>query len=122
MAVGMLFMPETPSYLLSRDKPEAARRSLQFLRGSDYNVEDELAAIRAANEKSMAVGSITIWQLCSERVYAIPMLLMLAIMFFQQYSGINAIFFYLNTIFEQANTGMDSGLSSTLVSLVRVSF
>ena len=68
----------------------------------------------------MSVGSITFKQLCTERVYAVPMLLMLAIMFIQQYSGINAIFFYLNTIFEQADTGMDAGLSSTMVSLVRV--
>ena len=117
----MIFMPETPSYLLAQNQGNSAQKSLRFLRGKNYNVDHELAVITESIEKEKSVGSITFKQLCTKGVYAKPMLLMLAIMFFQCYCGINAIYFYLNTIFEQANTGIDPGLSATLVSLVRVS-
>jgi len=39
---------------------------------------------------------------------------------FSEYSGINAVLFYLTDIFNAANSSMDSGLSATLVTLVQV--
>ena len=77
----------------------------------------------------------------SKPMYFKPMLIMLALMFFQQvrvwhykiqkperetlhfpsqFSGINAVLFYLTDIFKKADTGLSEGLSATIVTLVQV--
>lgn len=40
--ICMLFMPETPNYLVSQSKPEKAAKSLAKLRGSTCNVQREV--------------------------------------------------------------------------------
>lgn len=42
LAIVMFFMPESPVYYLKRGKEEKARKSLQFFRGKDYNIDDEI--------------------------------------------------------------------------------
>jgi len=53
-------------------------------------------------------------------MYLLPGLMMMALMFFQQYAGINAVLFYLTDVFNAANSGLDPGLSATLVTLIQV--
>ena len=38
----MFFMPSSPVYLISQDKEEEARKALQWLRGSNYDIEKEI--------------------------------------------------------------------------------
>lgn len=38
----MIFMPESPNYLVSKEKPEKAVKCLRQLRGSTYDVEREM--------------------------------------------------------------------------------
>ena len=45
---------------------------------------------------------------------------MMTLMFLQQYSGINAILFYLQAIFDKAGTEISTGLQATIVSLDQV--
>ena len=40
--VVMFFLPESPVFLLSQDREEEARKTLQWLRGSSYNTEREI--------------------------------------------------------------------------------
>lgn len=39
------FQPETPSYLIKKGKYDQAKKSLEKLRGKNYNVEAELSKI-----------------------------------------------------------------------------
>ena len=55
------------------------------------------------------IGSICIWTLLTEGRYLKPFLIAMALMFFQQFSGVNAIMFYTQTIFEKAGTKLDPG-------------
>ena len=40
--IGMRSLPETPNYLVSKQKPEKAIKSLAKLRGSEYNLQKEI--------------------------------------------------------------------------------
>ena len=75
MALGLVFMPRSPIFLLSKGKVEEAKKSLLFLRGPDFDVNSELKAMEASLEDSKAVGSISIFTLLTNRIYLMPFII-----------------------------------------------
>ena len=120
MAICMFFMPESPVYLLSKDKEDEARMSLQWFRGSNHDVTSELKQMKANVEHQASLGSVTVMELITKPVYRKPTLIMLALMIFRQTTGINAVLFYLTDIFIRADTGFSSELQALIVSIVQV--
>jgi hypothetical protein len=66
MAIGMLFIPESPRWLLQMDQEEKARKALRWLRPHPELVDAELADIKAVidAEKALAEGTeiMDIWR------------------------------------------------------------
>ena len=126
----MLFTYETPRWLFSHHKEFQGIRVLKFLRGPDAHITKEISQIKAAIRRRYSIME----QLMEfrHRAVFIPFLLALMLMFFQQFSGINAVIFYASDIFKQAgipsaNVNLVSALSigvvqvlSTLVSVFLV--
>lgn len=113
------FMPESPSYLISKDRKDAAAKSLKWLRGSQYDYSVELAELQAeceADKKNKVSLSAALSRTATKKALFIS----LSLMFFQQMSGINAIIFYTKDIFADANTGIDPGLASIIVGIMQV--
>merc|ERR1719192_736334 len=56
----MFFMPSSPVYLISQDKEEEARKALQWLRGSNYDIEKEIQQIKddLAGQKETGTASL----------------------------------------------------------------
>ena len=44
-AIAMLLMPESPVYLLKKGWIDSARKSLQWLRGPKYDIENEILQV-----------------------------------------------------------------------------
>ena len=85
MAIGLVFMPRSPVFLLSKGKEEEAKKSLRFLRGPNFDVNSEMKVLEASLEESKAVGSISIVSLLTNRVYLKPFLIsMVSSTIFQQ--------------------------------------
>ena len=101
----MLFIPETPHYLVTEKKYEAARTSLEFLRGHAY-IENELAEVQESVEDSARTRATAKDLLKPQNLK--PLLISVLLMFGQQFSGMNAIMFYGVTIFEAAHTNLNS--------------
>ncbi|KAF7687386.1 solute carrier family 2, facilitated glucose transporter member 8 [Silurus meridionalis] len=118
MLVCMCFMPETPRYLLSRGKRHEAEEALRFLRGRDTPVEWECARIEAASQYEER--SLTQADLKDPGVYK-PLGVGIMMMFLQQFTGINAIMFYAETIFEQAHF-QNGNVASVIVGVTQVIF
>ena len=116
-AVLMLFIPETPHYLLTERKYEAARTSLEFLRGHAY-IENELAEIQESVEDSARTRATASDLLKPQNLK--PLLISILLMFGQQFSGMNAIMFYGVSIFEAAHTSLDSFLENIIMAIVQV--
>ena len=117
----MLFMPESPYHMIMKGNESGARNSLQWLRGKAYNIEPEMEEMKKTHKEQMEIGTVSIGEFLSKREYILPCLIMLALMFFQQYSGINAVLFYLTDIFISAGSDLDPGLAAFLVTLMQVS-
>lgn len=118
LMVCMCFMPETPRFLLSQGKRREAEEALRFLRGPDAPVEWECARIEDACEEQGS--SLQMSDLRDPGVYK-PLIIGVFLMIFQQMTGINAIMFYAETIFEQAHF-KESDLASVIVGLIQVVF
>ncbi|CAL4073794.1 unnamed protein product [Meganyctiphanes norvegica] len=114
----MLLGKESPVYLLIKGRCEEAKTSLQYFRGKNYPVDDEFKEMRQSVNLAMQ-NKIQLSDLLKP-YYLKPMGISLMLMFYQQFSGINAIMFNLVTIFETTGSSMSTTLSSCLVALVQV--
>lgn len=111
MSLLMFGMPETPQWLLSKNRNDEAEASLKKLRTTAINQELEVMT-QSANNATQA-GSQYSFQMITSREFYKPFTFAIALMFFQQFSGINAVLFYQTDIFKKASPTSDA-LQSTI--------
>ncbi len=109
LAVVMFFMPESPFYLVTKGRYDEAEKSLQWLRGKDYNPKHDVEVLKQAQEDEKATGAVTVKELLTKRRYLQPLLIVVGLMFFQQFSGVNFVIFYTQEIFVDAGSDLDQG-------------
>ncbi|XP_029776664.1 solute carrier family 2, facilitated glucose transporter member 8 isoform X2 [Suricata suricatta] len=112
MLLLMCFMPETPRFLLTQHRRQEAMAAMQFLWGSEHIWEEP--PVGAEHQGFRLV------QLRLPSIYK-PFIIGVSLMAFQQLSGINAVMFYAETIFEKAKF-KDSSLASVIVGTIQVLF
>src|SRR5699024_7350739 len=105
MTIFMFFMPETPSWLLAHNRRDDAEESLKRLRGPGSDTKQEMAQLEE-QAKLLDRQSFSM-SLYMERLHLHPLLLAMGIMFFQQFSGINAVRFYTTDIFKEAGSHIE---------------
>ncbi|WP_286009958.1 sugar porter family MFS transporter [Larsenimonas salina] len=128
LVIGMIFLPKSPRWLASANRPEEARRVLMRLRGHNKEeVDEEMARI----EESLKVDHAG-WRLFRRnsnvrRSVGLGMLLQ----FMQQFTGANVILYYAPRILELAGYGSATeqlwgtvmiGLVMTLATFIAIGF
>lgn len=63
-------------------------------------------------QEELDAGSISLKTMLTEEVYWKPLAVVIMLMFFQQFCGINAVLFYTQTIFQDAGSDMDPGMDA----------
>jgi len=115
-----LRLPESPRYLVEADREEEARSVLQSIYVED--VAPKLDAIRRSLDDDD--GRSRLADLRARGSGLLPIVWIgIGVAVFQQFVGINAVFYYSNLIWE--SVGFDAGdafLTSTIISLVNVVF
>lgn len=128
LAVGMIFLPESPRYYVLKDELNEAAKSLSFLRGlpiEDPRLLEELVEIKATYDYEASFGPSTLLD-CFKTSENRPKQVLriftgIAIQTFQQASGINFIFYYGVNFFN--NTGVDNSYLVSFISYaVNVAF
>ncbi|XP_063925882.1 facilitated trehalose transporter Tret1-like [Zophobas morio] len=112
--VTFAFQPETPAYCLSKGLYDDALKSLVRLRGTSHNNEAELAEIEGALKESLE-NTISMSQTLRKKANLMAFLIAFALMFFQQFSGINAVILYTSDIFTSAGANLDAKTAAIIV-------
>ena len=112
-------IPETPRYLLMRDRKQEALQSLAWLRGPVADIDEECRDIEEnlpdKNDK------FRLDDLLSQHQLLAPLKVSVGLSIFQQLTGINAVMFFTVSIFNGA--GFENGERATIVvGLVQVVF
>ncbi|CAH1405453.1 unnamed protein product [Nezara viridula] len=113
------FMPETPQFYLIKRNEAAARKSLQWYRGKNYDINDEITGMKATIEK-VKEEKLSYREAFSSTPAKRGLIIGLGVMFFQQLSGINSVIFYSADIFKAAGSTMDAATCSMIVGGVQV--
>lgn len=102
------FVPKSPRWLISfKGDKEEALAIMKQINPTDY--EKEMAEMQSESSSEIA-SSIPLFQ----KKYRLPIFLAIAIAFFNQCTGINAILYFAPRIFEMAGLGTQSALLSSV--------
>ncbi|XP_034837427.1 facilitated trehalose transporter Tret1 isoform X1 [Maniola hyperantus] len=118
-AVSFFFMPESPTYYLLKDRNEDAAQCLMTLRGrSRQGVAAELALLKvdvtASMQKTATIKDV--FHGSNFKAFYISC----ALVFFQQFSGINAVLFYMTDIFKASGTDLDPSIATIIIGAVQL--
>lgn len=104
LCIGMILLPETPRYLIKRDRYEKAAKALSRLRRLDSNhpaLVEELAEIQANHRYEMSIGKAS-YADCFKGTILKRLITGCLLQALQQLSGVNFIFYYGTSYFENA--------------------
>ncbi|KAJ6255917.1 hypothetical protein Dda_9376 [Drechslerella dactyloides] len=102
LAVGMLFLPESPRFLVKRGHPEAAMLALSKLRAlprDHQTLQEELCEIELFHDIECDLGKAT-WKDCFRGNLGKRLWTGCGLQALQQLTGINFIFYYGTTYFK----------------------
>ncbi len=109
LAVGMVFLPETPRWLAGHGHTGKARAALLKLRGNGADIAAEMALLRddlTAKARAKPENQL------GHAAARLPMIVGIGLAVFQQVTGINTVIYFAPTIFQAA------GLSSASAAIL----
>ncbi|MFP3122091.1 sugar porter family MFS transporter [Ectobacillus funiculus] len=117
LMIGMLFMPESPRWLLQNEREEEARRILLLTRDSD-EIDLEIKSIKALKPEE----KVPLSELFSPLMRPI-LLVGVGVAIFQQVIGTNTIIYYTPTILIDSGIGASSAIAGTIgIGIINVLF
>lgn len=108
------FCPESPRYLLiTKQDEDTARTALIKLRATNQ-IEDFLEEMRQEERAERSETKITMKQLIFSPTLRAPLIVGIVLHLSQQFSGINAVFYYSTSIFKDSGLSEDSAKTATI--------
>lgn len=101
-----------------RERNQDASKALKWFRGSQYDPAEDIAELQNENEEQKA-NNLSLAEAFSRKATVRGIVISFGLMIFQQFSGINAVIFYTNDIFDAAG-GIDSGIATIIVGVMQV--
>lgn len=103
LGIGILFLPKSPRWLLLMGHEKAAIKALKRLR-ADADIQPELADIKTSLQHEQTPFS----HLFQKKLFPL-VIITFGLFVFQQFTGVNTIFYYAPTIFSSAGFQGNSG-------------
>ena len=107
--VGVLFLPESPRWLVKVGKPDKAKHVLSLI-GNDHFANETLSTIQHAVSQETKLDL----RLAFKKPFIAAVLVGIVLATFQQFCGINVVFNYSTTIFESMGFNQNDQLMQTV--------
>ncbi|XP_068992227.1 facilitated trehalose transporter Tret1-2 homolog [Neodiprion pinetum] len=111
-------MPETPYFYMMKDKPNLARKSLEWLRGTT-DVDQEVEVVRKNVEFDLQ-NSWALKELFTDKGNRKALLVVLGLMTAQELSGIAVITSYSTSILSEVGSGITSSVSVIIIGVIQL--
>ncbi|GGH80557.1 sugar porter (SP) family MFS transporter [Pullulanibacillus pueri] len=108
LLIGMLFLPESPRWLLKQNREQEARKVLHHLR-KGIGVEKELADIKKADAEEHGG-----WKMLKEKWVRPALIVGIGLAIFQQIIGCNTVIYYAPTTITKVGLGNSAALLGTI--------
>ena len=108
-------LKETPRWLVTQGKGNEALDVLLWLRGKEYNINEELSEIREQCDSERTLNLLEKLQEFRKKSVYYPVILAVMLVFFQSFTGIEAIVFNIKDILKHAevpNPGQMAALTT----------
>lgn len=106
----LFLIPESPHWLIAQKRLVAAERTMTRLFGSAIAKKQ----MQEATE-TLSLQTNVNWRVLLTPVYRTPLIIGVSLAILGQFMGVNAIFYYGPTIFEQAGTGSQGALDFQII-------
>lgn len=121
LLVTILFMPESPSWLMKKGRISEANDANLFLFGAEGSRRLSVDIHVIPSDMETTEGVIKQIRYFSKPQYYKPLIISVLLMFFQQFSGVNAIITAMNSIFQKTNFDkINADDSSIIVGFIQV--
>ncbi|GAB1604257.1 hypothetical protein Ahia01_000707100, partial [Argonauta hians] len=101
------FCPESPRFLLiTKDQEEKAREALVKFRGSE-DVESDISDMKHEQSMGQAESKVSVWELLFRKDLRKRLVIGLVMQLSQQFSGILAVIYYSQSLFELSGMAPD---------------
>lgn len=111
LLVGMIFLPETPRWLMQRGREQQSRAVLERIEAPEQ-VERQMRQMRSEIDRMHERSG---WRELFAPWMRKPLMIAVGIMFFQQFVGINTVIYYSPKIFLMA--GFDGNIAAIWASV-----
>lgn len=121
---------ETPYWLVENNKEEEARQSLQWYRGKEYDITEEIEEIidskvekdrmKSENNQDKCPGGVRLINVLGSRTFLTPFSCAGVLYLLAQLTGISTMVFYMTNIFQESGSSIDPHLAPVIVAAIRV--
>jgi len=118
LIAAMFIIPESPTFLVKQGRRIDAGLALKWLWGDKADTNSALNNIQ--HDLDSVSSDAKVSDLITVSSNRIALLVSLSLMLFQQFSGINAVIFYAQDIFEAAGSTLEPSICSIIVGVVQV--
>ena len=124
LTLSMFLLPETPYWLIEKNQSEAAKKSLLFFRGPQYQITQEFQEIEQNHLKKLESNESqsNLWalrQICS-KAFLKPYSCIGVIFILYAFTGFDMFLTYLVFILRDAGSSVDPEMAPMIVMSVRV--
>ncbi|KAG5671421.1 hypothetical protein PVAND_001619 [Polypedilum vanderplanki] len=111
-------MPESPTYLVIKNKNTQAEKSLKWLRGENYNPIQEIDELKA-NLSDEILTKVPFSVAIKERASISALVIGLGLLFFQPMCAITPILLYTTDIFAASGVGLSADISTIIFGIMQ---